>query len=118
MKDKPKAKRVSKKIRKGDRVLAIAGNYKGMSGTVMSCDGEKIIVQGLNVRKRHMKGNGQNQKGQIVQLEKPIHISNLKLCLEDQTPIKLHVRTTEAGDRELVYTADSKEVVHRAIKKS
>lgn len=109
--------RISKKIRKGDRVIAISGNYKGMSGTVMSCMGDRIIVQGLNVRKRHMKGRGQNQKGQIVQLEKPIHISNLKICTEEEKPVKLHVRVTESGSRELVYKLDSKEVLHRAIKK-
>lgn len=111
-------KKVSKKIRKGDRVMAIAGNYKGMTGTVMSCNGEQIIVQGLNVRKRHMRGRGQNQKGQIIQLEKPIHISNLKVCNDEEKPLKLHVRCNENGSRELVHTIDSKEVVHRVLKKA
>ena len=44
-----------KKIRKGDKVVGIAGNYRGQSGTVLSCNGDKVIVQGLNVRKKHVK---------------------------------------------------------------
>lgn len=107
----------SKKMRKGDKVVAIAGNYKGMTGTVLSCLGERVIVQGLNVRKRHMKKQG-NQKGQIVQLEKPIHISNLKVCAENDQPVKLHVRSNAEGERELFYKNGDKETLYRAVKKS
>lgn len=117
MKNKPVNMNISKKIRKGDKVIAIAGNYRGMSGKVLNCFGDKIIVQGLNVRKRHTKGRG-DQKGQILELEKPIHISNLKVCTEDDQPMKLHVRVTNKGERELYYKVDSKEVLHRAVKKS
>lgn len=107
---------VSKKIRKGDKVVAIAGNYKGMSGTVLSCLGEKAIVQGLNVRKRHVKGRG-DRKGEIVQIEKPIHISNLKPCTNEGNPVKLHVRTATNGEKELYYTEGDQTVVYRSLKK-
>lgn len=117
MKTQPKAKRISKKIRKGDKVVAIAGNYKGMSGVVLSCFGERIVVQGLNVRKRHTKGRGE-QKGQIVQIEKPIHLSNLKVCTADEKPLKLRMRVTDAGERQLYYKDASQEVMYRAVKKS
>lgn len=109
--------KVHKKIRKGDKVIAIAGNYRGMTGTVLSCMGEKVVVQGLNVRKRHMKGRG-DQKGQIIQLEKPIHISNLKVCTENDKPIKLHMRINDQGTRELYYNDGAQNVLYRAIKKS
>lgn len=108
--------RISKKMRKGDKVIAIAGNYRGLSGTVLSCHGEKVIVQGLNVRKRHMKGN-RERKGEIVSMEKPLHISNLRVCTTEDEPIKLHVRTNAQGERNLVYKKDSKEVIYRSIKK-
>lgn len=107
----------NKKIRKGDTVLAIAGNNRGMTGTVLSCLGEKVIVQGLNIRKKHVKGRG-DQKGSIVEIERPIHISNLKVCNDKGTPIKLHVRTNEDGERELYYRDGDQEILYRSLKKS
>ncbi len=107
---------VSKKIRKGDKVVATAGNYRGMSGTVLSCMGDKAVVQGLNVRKRHMKGTGE-QKGQILEIEKPIHVSNLQVCNEAGKPIKLQVRTNPQGERELYYKDGSQDVLYRSLKK-
>lgn len=109
--------KVSKKIRKGDKVVAIAGNYRGMSGTVLSCDKDKVIVQGINVRKRHMKGSG-DKKGEIIQRESPIHISNVKVCTADSKPVKLRVRQNDKGEKELVYTEGKKEVLHRLMRKS
>lgn len=107
----------SKKIRKGDKVLAIAGNDSGKMGTVLACSGDKVLVQGLNVRKKHVKPTQQNQKGSIVQLEKPIHVSNLKVCNVDGQAVKLKVRETKSGERQLVYQAEGKEVLHRSVKK-
>jgi large subunit ribosomal protein L24 len=108
----------SKKIRKGDKVIAIAGNYRGMSGTVLSCSGDKILVQGLNVRKRHIKGSSRTQPGRIAQIEKPIHVSNLKICVDESTPVKLHVRVNTEGERELYYENDAQDVLYRSIKKT
>ena len=108
----------SKKIRKGDKVVAIAGNNRGKIGTVLSCSGEKVLVQGLNVRKKHVKPSQQNQQGGIIEIEKPIHVSNLKVCTADETPVKLKVRETKTGERELVYSNKDKVILHRSLKKS
>jgi large subunit ribosomal protein L24 len=108
----------SKKIRTGDKVIAIAGNNKGLMGTVLSKQGDKVIVQGLNVRKKHVKPTEANQKGGIIELEKPIHISNVKVVNADDKPVKLSVRESKKGGRELVYKSEGKDVVHRSIKKS
>lgn len=107
----------SKKIRKGDKVLVIAGNSRGQTGTVLSCLGDKVVVQGINIRKRHMKGQG-DAKGSIISLEKPVHISNLKVCTADGKPIKLKVRFNEEGDKELYYQDGDQVVVYRSLKKS
>lgn len=116
MNEKPKIN-VSKKIRKGDKVVAIAGNYRGQVGQVLSCAGEKAIVQGLNVRKRHMKGQG-TQPGRIVELEKPIHISNLKVCSDDQKPVKLKVKFDDKGQKQFYYKKDGVDILYRPVKKS
>jgi large subunit ribosomal protein L24 len=108
----------SKKIRKGDKVISIAGNDRGKTGIVLSCSGEKVLVQGINVRKKHVKPSQQNQRGGIIEIEKPVHVSNLKVCTADETPVKLKVRVTKKGERELVYTSNDKEVLHRSLKKS
>jgi large subunit ribosomal protein L24 len=107
----------SKKIRKGDRVVAIAGNNKGQIGTVQSRKGENVIVQGLNLRKKHVKKSQEAPKGRIIEIERPIHISNLKVCVEGDTAAKLKVRINEHGDRQFIYKKDDQEVVYRSLKK-
>ena len=70
---------MSKQIKKGDRVLVIAGNDKGKSGEVLSRSKERILIQGINVRKKHMKRTQESQGGRIIDMEVPIHISNVTL---------------------------------------
>ena len=106
-----------KKIRRGDKVIAIAGNYKGQSGEVLSRVGERIVVQGLNVRKKHVKKSEANPRGGVIELEKGIHASNLKVLNAEDKPVKLKSRTNAKGQRELVYNQDDKEIVHRDVKK-
>jgi large subunit ribosomal protein L24 len=103
MKDKPSG---SKKIRKGDNVLVIAGNNKGKTGIVQFCKGEKIVVQGLNMAKKHIKKTRDVPQGRIVEIERPIHISNLKLCVEENLAVKLKVR--RQGDQEVIYRSVKK----------
>lgn len=107
----------SKKIRKGDRVVAIAGNDKGSIGVVQSREGDRAIVQGLNIRKKHIKKSQELPKGRIVEVERPIHISNLKICVEGDSAAKLKVRTNEQGDRQYIYKKDDQEMVYRSVKK-
>lgn len=107
-----------KAIRKGDKVIAITGNFKGQTGEVLSRLGEKIVVQGLNVRKKHVKKSQAHPQGGIIELEKGIHISNLKVLNHEEKPVKLKARRTEKGQKELVYKQDDKHVVHRAVKKT
>lgn len=107
----------TKKIRKGDRVIAVSGNSRGLTGVVQSRKGDKVIVQGLNVRKKHLKRSQEAPQGRIIEMEKPIHVSNLRVCTEGDVPVKLKVRTNEQGDRQLVYKQGDQEVVYRSVKK-
>jgi large subunit ribosomal protein L24 len=69
------------KIRKGDRVKVISGNYKGTEGTVLSVEParNRVVVQGVNLRKRHRKPSAAVPEGGIVEFEAPIHASNVML---------------------------------------
>jgi large subunit ribosomal protein L24 len=68
------------RIRKGDQVIIIAGADKGKKGEVVRVAGDKVIVQNINIIKRHTKPNPQaNQAGGIIEREAPIHVSNVML---------------------------------------
>jgi|TARA_Y100000310_G_scaffold17779_1_gene17589 large subunit ribosomal protein L24 len=67
-------------IKKGDNVVIISGKDKGKSGKVLRALPKKdqIIVEGVNIKKRHQKPTKNNQKGQILDKTMPIHVSNAK----------------------------------------
>ena len=69
------------KIRRNDTVLVITGKDKGKKGKVRSVlpRENKVIVEGLNMVKRHSRARGGTRQAGIIQLEAPIHISNVML---------------------------------------
>ena len=68
-------------IVKGDRVKVIRGNFRDMEGTVLRVlrDARRIVVEGVNMRKRHERPSEANPEGGIMTFEAPIHISNVML---------------------------------------
>ena len=108
---------MSKWIRKGDRVLVIAGNDKGKAGEVLSRSDDRVVVQGINVRKKHMRRTQEMQGGRIIEMEMPIHISNVALCNKDNQPLRLKVKVEKNGERFLMVLDGSKESVYRSMKK-
>ena len=69
-----------KKIRKGDHVIIIAGKDKGRDGKVLSVLPEKVVVEGVNVVKKHVKTNpAKEETGGIVVKNMPIAISNVAI---------------------------------------
>ena len=73
------------KIKKGDQVIVLAGKEKGKSGEVVQVipSKERALVQDLNMIKKHTKPSATNPQGGIVEVEAPIHISNLALVDPD-----------------------------------
>ncbi|MFM7125905.1 MAG: 50S ribosomal protein L24 [Actinomycetota bacterium] len=69
------------KIKKGDEVRVISGKYKGKSGTVSRVlpDSNKVIVDGVNVVKKHQKASGTNKQGGIIERDMPLDASNVML---------------------------------------
>jgi large subunit ribosomal protein L24 len=108
---------MSKKIRKGDRVLVIAGNDQGKTGEVLSRNEDRVIVQGINVRKKHLPRTQQMQGGRIVEMEVPIHISNVAVCTKEGQKLRLRMKESKEGTRELVFQTDGKETLYRPVKK-
>lgn len=106
----------TKKIRKGDTVVVIAGNDRGQVGVVQQCNGNRVHVQGVNIRKKHVKRSEAAPKGRIVEMECAIDISNVKIW-DGSKGVKLRVRTNEQGERQFVYKNGDEEAVYRSVKK-
>ena len=70
------------KIRKDDMVKVIAGKDKDKTGKVLSVKEGKVIVEGVNVVKKHTKPNQMNQNGGIVEKEAAIDVSNVMLLVD------------------------------------
>lgn len=69
------------------------------------------------MRKKHVKPSEANRQGGIIELESPIHISNLKAYIDNKA-VKLKVRSTKDGERQLVYNDGDQEVLYRSLKKN
>uniref|UniRef100_A0A7V3KNF2 Large ribosomal subunit protein uL24 n=1 Tax=candidate division WOR-3 bacterium TaxID=2052148 RepID=A0A7V3KNF2_UNCW3 len=69
------------KIKRDDLVLVIAGKDKGKIGKVKKVIREKsrVVVEGVNIVKKHMRARGPQLPSGIIQMEAPIHVSNVKL---------------------------------------
>jgi large subunit ribosomal protein L24 len=78
---KKKEKKAKMRIKKGDFVVVISGEYKGVKGRVLKAfpKTQKVIVEKVNFIKRHTRPTQQNPQGGIIEKEAPIHVSNVKL---------------------------------------
>jgi large subunit ribosomal protein L24 len=68
------------KIKKGDNVKVITGKDKGKSGKIVHVlvKEHKVIIEGLNMMKKHQRGRKSGEKGTMKSVEMPIHVSNVK----------------------------------------
>jgi large subunit ribosomal protein L24 len=90
------------KIRKGDNVLVIAGKDKGKKGKVRTADykGNRLVVEGANIIKKHAKAVPGAQQGGIIEREAPLHISKVMvLCSKCNHPTRIGVRVLEGGKK-------------------
>tara|TARA_B100000035_G_scaffold314791_1_gene332303 strand:+ start:18816 stop:19130 length:315 start_codon:yes stop_codon:yes gene_type:complete len=68
------------KIRKGDTVIINTGKDKGKQGIVLKLDGEKVLVEGINMVKKHTKPNpAKGDQGGLINKEMPIQLSNIAI---------------------------------------
>ncbi|MEJ5261767.1 MAG: 50S ribosomal protein L24 [Ignavibacterium sp.] len=102
------------KIKKNDTVMVIAGNDRGKTGKVLKVfpKESRVIVEGINLRKRHTKPSQKNPQGGILEKEAPIHVSNVmiidpktneptrigaKIILDEKTGKKKIARVSKAS---------------------
>ncbi len=102
-----------RKIKKGDTVKIVTGRDKGRQGTVLSVNERRLLVEGINLIKKHTKPNPDKQiEGGIIQKESPIDVSNVALLntatgkadrvgfkvLEDGRKVRVYKSTGEMVD--------------------
>lgn len=102
---KPVEGRPKVHVRRGDRVKVIRGNYAGMVGTVLRVipKENRVVVEGVNLRKRHRRPSPDLPEGGIVTFEAPIHASNVMLI--DPTtgePTRVRKRIEPDGTKERI----------------
>ncbi len=79
-----------RRIKQGDEIIVNAGKDKGRRGTVLEVRGDRLVVEGINIAKKHVKPDpNRGVQGGIVEKEMPIHVSNVNLYNPD----------TQKGDR-------------------
>ena len=99
------------KIKKGDVVRVITGTYSGKEGRVLKVlnSRNRLIVEGINMLKKHMRPNQENQQGAIVEKEGSIHISNLKLVTNGK-PTKVGYKFSNDG-KKVRYSKETNKVI-------
>ena len=87
------------KIKKDDKVVIIAGEHKGAQGKVFKIlrDQNKVLVEGVNLIKKHSKPSTKNPQGGIMEKEAPIHISNVSLTTSEGDLTRVGFRLDEGN---------------------
>jgi large subunit ribosomal protein L24 len=67
-------------IKKGDNVIVITGKDKGKKGTIVRAFPklEKVLIDGVNMHKKHQRARKHGEKGKVIEVAHPIHVSNVK----------------------------------------
>ena len=88
------------KIKKGDIVKIISGSYSGKEGRVLKVINQRnrLIVEGINMLKKHIRPNQENQQGAIIEKEGSIHISNVKL-VHNGSPTRIGYQFSKDGKK-------------------
>ncbi len=104
-----------KKLKKGDKVQIMLGKDRGKSGQVerVLSKEQQVLVTGMNMYKRHVKGQGQIEGG-VIQISKPLNVSNVTLiCPNCNKPTRVGFQVTKQSLR----SSDLKDIKSRVCKK-
>jgi large subunit ribosomal protein L24 len=103
---------MSAKIKKGDRVVLLAGRDKGKQGSVLQVfpKEERVLIQGLNIVKRHTKPSQGDPQGGVKTKEAPVHVSNVAIVDSKGKPTRVGFRVE--GDKKVRFAKTTGEVIN------
>ena len=93
---------MSLNVRKNDSVMVIAGKERGKTGKVLKVIGEeqRVVIERMNLVKRHAKARGPQQPGGIVEKEASIHVSDIMvMCDKCNAPVRVGRKILETGEK-------------------
>mgnify|MGYP001610201321 FL=1 len=93
------------KFKAGDTILVTAGKDKGKKGKIekVLVQAGKVLVKGVNLYKRHVKPKGENQKGGIISLERPLPVANVALiCSKCDKPTRAGYQVSKTGIKQRI----------------
>ncbi|HON46022.1 MAG: 50S ribosomal protein L24 [Planctomycetes bacterium] len=108
------------RIKKNDYIQVIAGSETGKRGKVLRvlAQKNKVVVEGLNYVYRHLKKSQQNPQGGRIQVEAPIHISNVMLfCPHAQKPTRVEYKYEETTEQNKKQSAPKEDDISRRLKR-
>jgi large subunit ribosomal protein L24 len=102
---------MARHVRKGDSVVVTAGNDRGMVGEILRVipDEDRVIVQGVNIRVKHLKPSQANPKGGLLRKEMPIHMSNVSPVVDGRST-RVRFVTKDDGSKVKVAVRGGKEL--------
>ncbi len=101
------------RLKKGDKVIVRSGKYKGKFGTVISTDARtnKVMVEGINIVKKHVKPNRTYPQGGIIDLTKPIDVSKVGIVEPNaKKPSRISYQINKDGVKTRLFTKTGKEI--------
>ncbi len=88
------------RIRKGDRVVLLSGKDKGKSGVVLEVrpKEQRVLIEGVNIMKRHTKPRPPNEPGGVIERPAPVHLSNVALIdPKDNRPTRVRIQEIDGA---------------------
>lgn len=89
------------KIKKGDMVSVISGADKGKTGKILEVITKdmRVLIEGINLRKRHVKPSQKTPQGGMISKERPIHVSKVMLLDQNGKPTRVGIKRVEKGGK-------------------
>ena len=89
-----------RKLKTGDKVVVVSGSNKGKEGKITKILDSRVIVEGVNLVKKHLKPKNNNGNGEIIEVEAPIHSSNV-MIIDPKTkkPTKVRIEEDNKGKK-------------------
>ncbi len=100
------------KLKKGDNVIAITGKDKGKKGKIVRVipKENKVVVEGINILKKHQRPRKSGEKGQIIKMPMPMHASNV-MIVDSKTEKGSRIGKKKLGDKMVRVTRKSNQEI-------